>query len=868
MQKIRSSFWGILTICALSVLFSGVSIFLLLEIKEQTSIVYGHPYAVGKEARELLARFTDTNFSYRSFLLADTAPQKNLALILQERFRRQRMVRDKIEERYTGPKEDVEKLSRMLDAFHKALLQGLPYASLPPAEIRLYLDTKVEPAYQELKESIDVLVRFTNRKILNIEKESSFTVNIAIMCSLLLVFVVLIVTSFFYRLQKRSEQIIAYREKLFDLLCTNVDDVFFIYHVRDKRVEYISGNADRILGLKGERDIAALYARLSDENQKVLDGFAGQAPFDAPMGCDFSMKNAVTGEERFMHLHLYPVKESEDAVRYVIAVSERTRAVKAQQTLRDALASAQQANAAKRDFLSRMSHEIRTPMNAIIGMSAIAATHIQHRERVADCLRKISFSSKYLMSLLNDVLDMSKIESGKLAIHHEEFDLPKLIDSIVSIIYPQTESQGQHFEVALSGIDEERLVGDSLRINQILLNLLSNARKFTPKGGSIKLAVSQKRQNGGVLMRFAVSDTGIGLSEEFQKRLFTPFEQADSSISQKYGGTGLGLAITQNLVTLMNGTIKVRSKEHEGASFAVELPLALPRDRRGPKEERIAQDIRVLVVDDDRDTCEYAALLLRRMGISAKWVLTALEALEQVADAHGRNEDYDVCFIDWKMPGMDGIEATRRIREMVGPETLIIIITAYDWAAIEQRAREAGANAFLSKPLFSSALHDALIAVSQKKLVPPGTAEESGAEGRALSLCGRHVLLAEDNELNREIAEEILKAWGVSVTCAENGQAAADTFMASAPGTYDAILMDIQMPVLDGYAAAAVIRASGSPEARTIPIIAMTANAFHEDVVMALSAGMNNHISKPIDPERMHQVLISSLRGQPEPSGA
>lgn len=317
----------------------------------------------------------------------------------------------------------------------------------------------MEPAYIELEDSLKTVISFANSKIREFVGQSSLTVNMATAGSFFLILVVLTVAFFFYRLQKKAGQAIAYREKLFDILCNSIDDVFVIYHVRDKRIEYISGNADRILGL-GNNDISTLHSRLSAANQKVLDDFSKQAPFDAPKGCDFSMKDTLTGEDRFMHLHLYPVKENAGTIRYVVSLSDRTHEVKTRQTLKDALASAQQANTAKRDFLSRMSHEIRTPMNAIIGMATIAAAHIQNHGRVVDCLHKISFSSKHLMSLLNDVLDMSKIESGKLAVHHEEFDLPNLIDSIVSIMYPQTESQGQHFSVALSGIEEERLVGD------------------------------------------------------------------------------------------------------------------------------------------------------------------------------------------------------------------------------------------------------------------------------------------------------------------------------------------------------------------------------------------------------------------------
>lgn len=469
-------------------------------------------------------------------------------------------------------------------------------------------------------------------------------------------------------------------------------------------------------------------------------------------------------------------------------------------------------------------------------------------------LGNISYSSKHLLSLINDILDMSKIEGGNLTVSHEKFSLRQLLESVTAIIHPQASDRGLEFTESLRGVLDEELFGDSMRVNQILLNLLSNALKFTPRDGKIRLDVGQLPYKKGLIkLRFTVSDTGRGMSEEFLKKIYLPFEQENLDGVPRLGSTGLGMAITKNLVTLLGGTISVKSRLDEGSVFTVELPFELANKHSASVKYPSMNAMKVLVCDNDKAACLYALMLLEKFGISAKWVQSGAEAVSEIKKSHDINEDYNVCLIDLKMPGMDGVETAEKIRSVVGHDTLIIIITAYDYAGIEAKAREAGVNSFLSKPFFASSLYNTLLEVTGSKNEIP----KVEAKTNAYDFSGHRLLLAEDNPLNLEIAVEILKMTGAEVESAVDGNQTLECFLKSEKGYYDAILMDIQMPIMDGYESARAIRSSSHPQAETIPIIAMTANAFDEDVAAALESGMDAHIAKPVDAD----VLYKTLKG-------
>ncbi|MDO4275985.1 MAG: response regulator [Eubacteriales bacterium] len=614
-------------------------------------------------------------------------------------------------------------------------------------------------------------------------------------------------------------------------------------------------------------DVAAVAASLADdaarrEFLKCLDYKYMEAQLEVHDSYSFVVEmGSKDGQIRVKRYKVFYI--AKELKRVCVARTDVTDIVRKEQKQKEeiaaALVAAEQANAAKTDFLSRMSHEIRTPMNAIIGMSTIAAKSIGDDEQVEDCIAKIGISSRFLLSLINDILDMSRIESGKMLLKNEKIPTEEFLSGINSICYSQAEAKGVEYECIIDPVLDDYYMGDAMKLQQVLINILSNAIKFTDLGGKVTFSASQrKRTKNDAVLRFIVNDTGVGMGEDFLPHIFEPFSQESTGTTSLYGGTGLGLAISKNIVDMMDGKITVRSIKEIGTEFTVDVKLGISEEEKlryhQKKHNYNFSHLKTLVVDDDVAVCESAVATLKDMGVKAEWVDSGRKAIDRVKVLWETGKYYDMILIDWKMPEMDGIETARRIRSIVGPEVTIIIMTAYDWISIEHEAKLAGVNLLMSKPMFKASLVSAFSkALGEKE---EHTQQKTETD---FNFTGKRVLLAEDNQINTEVAVLLLESKGFEVDTAENGLRAMELYSKSAEGYYSAILMDIRMPLMDGLAATVNIRHLSNADADTIPIIAMTANAFDDDIEKSKAAGMNAHLAKPIDPQRLYQTLYDFI---------
>lgn len=571
------------------------------------------------------------------------------------------------------------------------------------------------------------------------------------------------------------------------------------------------------------------------------------------------------GVESYEMLRMAGVRHAEDRMDHIIHAvgvgftdidGEMRDTLSKNQALSDALEAAEEASKAKTVFLSNMSHEIRTPMNAIIGLDSLALQDDELSEKTRDYLNKIGTSAHHLLGLINDILDMSRIESGRLSLKNEEFSFSKLLEEVNTLFSGQCEEKGLHYNCRINGHLDGYYIGDNIKLKQVLINILGNAVKFTPEGGRVDLIAEKTGGfDGKSTLRFIIRDTGVGMSKDYIPKLFDTFSQEDETAANKYGSSGLGMAITKSIVEMMNGNIEVDSEKGIGTTFTVTVTLMDSDKHEAEGDDSIdvkPEDMTVLIVDDDAIACDHAKLILEKEGIAAETALSGEKAVEMVKLRHARREPYNLIIVDWRMPEMDGVETTRSIRQVSGDESAIIILTAYNWDDVQDDAVNAGVDSFIAKPLFSGTILDEYKTALKKK-------NEKGHREHRADLKGRRILLAEDVEINAEIMINVLGMKEMECEHALNGRIAVDMFRESPEGYYDAILMDMRMPEMDGEEACQTIRSMERPDARTIPIIALTANAFDEDVQKSLQAGMNAHLSKPVQPETLFETLEKML---------
>lgn len=676
----------------------------------------------------------------------------------------------------------------------------------------------------------------------------------ALLFSIAAFIIVMILRKNRLNIKSKNTQIL-YRDEMFKKLSMNVDDVFLMVDAKTAGVDYVSPNVEKLLGITVKQIKENIYVLgklhpqdTEGQRSKHLKGLL----VNEQREWDFEYVHKKTGEQRWFHI-IAMGSEIEKKQKCIIVMSDRTADRKMNQALSDAVSAAETANRAKSTFLSNMSHDIRTPMNAIIGFTTLAVSNIENQEKVRDYLGKILASSNHLLSLINDILDMSRIESGKIHLEETKVNLSDLLHDLKTIISGQIHAKQLELYMDAMDVTDEDIYCDKTRLNQVLLNLLSNAIKFTPAGGTVSVRLRQfpSTQKDCAQYEIRVKDNGIGMSQEFAQKIFDPFERERTSTVSKIQGTGLGMAISKNIVNMMGGTIEIKTQKNKGTEFIIRLMFRIQSEQHRVEKITELEGLKALVVDDDFNTCDSVTKMLVKVGMRSEWTLSGKEAVLRAKQSIELGDAFHAYIIDWRLPDMNGIEVTRQIRSL-GDDTPIIILTAYDWSEIEVEAKAAGVTAFCAKPMFMSDLRETLMtALGQKK---EQTNDDVLPEAD-FNFKNKHILLVEDNELNSEIATEILTEYGFIVDTAENGAEALEKVSTSKPGTYDLVLMDVQMPIMNGYEATKRIRKLKDPAIANISILAMTANAFDEDRKKALESGMDGFLSKPIVIEELVQAL-------------
>ena len=694
-----------------------------------------------------------------------------------------------------------------------------------------------------------------NASMNSLQRSTMLLVGMIVLC-IAAFFIILIIQKSRASLRRKDTEIL-YRDELFQKLSMNVDDVFLMLDAKTYEADYVSPNVEKLLGFTVEqirKDIYVLGKLHPWDSENLKKNYLKGIQTSEQKEWDFEYVHQKTGERRWFHI-VAMGSEVNRKKKYILVMSDRTSDRSMNQALSEAVRAAETANRAKSNFLSNMSHDIRTPMNAIIGFTTLAVSNIDDKKRVRDYLGKILSSSNHLLSLINDILDMSRIESGKIHLEETEVSLSDVLHDLKTIISGQIHAKQLELYMDAMDVTNEDVYCDKTRLNQVLLNLLSNAVKFTPAGGTVSVRIRQcpGTQKGSGLYEIRVKDNGIGMSQEFVKKIFSPFERERTSTVSRTQGTGLGMAITKNIVNMMGGTIEVHTEQGKGTEFIVRLPFRIQSEHQRIEKIAELEGLKALVVDDDFNTCDSVTKMLVRVGMRSEWTLSGKEAVLRARQSMELGDAFHAYIIDWRLPDMNGIEVTRQIRSL-GDDTPIIILTAYDWSDIEVEARAAGVTAFCAKPMFMSDIRNTLMSAIGQKL-----AEDTILPSVDSDFRGRCILLVEDNELNSEIAVEILNEYGFLVDTAENGVEAVQKVRNSTPGNYDLVLMDVQMPVMNGYEATKQIRALDDPALAGITILAMTANAFDEDRKKALKCGMDGFLSKPIVIEELISILQKNL---------